>query len=316
MTQSHSLDVLVVADLPMGLLDQLRHYGVLRQRPATPLPERQELSRLLATTAALLCTNQLALPEAVLRGAPRLRVISQLGAGLDNVDQAAAARLGITVRNTPEAMVDAVADLTLALILLQARRLLQSFEQVRRPGWGQVGHVPLGHDLRGQHLGIVGMGRIGRAVAARADAFGMRIAYTDVEPVTAPYPRLGLGALLERSDVVSLHVDLNPSTVQLIGREELRRMKPSAVLVNVSRGAVVDQAALVEALRDGWIAGAAVDVLEREPPAPDDPLVRLSNLIVTPHVGAATVEARRRMAESAVANLRRELDRGGHGRSL
>jgi glyoxylate reductase len=316
MAQPALIDLLVVADLPSVLLDQLHRYGALRQRPTSSLPEGEELSRLLATTTGLLCTNQLALPEAVLRGAPRLRIISQLGAGLDNVDQAAAARLGITVRNTPEAMIDAVADLALALILLQARRLPASFEHVCRPGWGQVGHVPLGHDLRGQLLGIVGMGRVGHAVAARAEAFGMRIAYTDVAPVTTPYPRLAFGALLERSDVVSLHVDLNPSTVRLIGRGELRRMKPSAVLVNVSRGAVVDQAALVNALRDGWIAGAAVDVLEREPPAPDDPLLRLRNVIITPHVGAATVEARRRMAESAVANLCQELDRGGLGRSL
>jgi phosphoglycerate dehydrogenase-like enzyme len=311
-----SLEVLVVADLPPRLLEPLRRRAAVHHRPAAPLPDRQELSSVLPTAVALLCTNQLALPEAVLRGAPRLRVISQLGAGLDNVDQAAAARLRITVMNTPDAMTDAVADLALGLILLQARKLVASFAQVQHPGWGQVGHVPLGHDLRGQRLGIVGMGRIGHAVAARATAFGMRIAYADVAPVTAPYPRLRLGELLEGSDVVSLHVDLNPSTARLIGRSELRRMKRSAVLVNVSRGAVVDQMALFEALRDGWIAGAAVDVLEHEPPRPDDPLLRLPNLVVTPHVGAATVEARQRMAESAVANLCRELDRGGHGRSL
>ncbi|GBD23934.1 Glyoxylate/hydroxypyruvate reductase B [bacterium HR29] len=268
-------------------------------------PSRAELIHALAEAEGLLVSNQTPITADLLEVAPRLRVLSGFGVGYDLFDVGAATARGVAVCNTPDVLSDAVADLTMALLLALARRLFENAAYARE-GWpARLPPPPLGWDLRGKTLGIVGMGRIGRAVAHRARAFGMRIRWFDIRPDAGdPSERApSLASLLAEADAVTLHVDLNPSTAGLIGERELALMKPTAVLVNTSRGAVVDQPSLVAALRAGRIAGAALDVLETEPPAPDDPILRAPNVILLPHVGSATAETRAAMLDLAIENL-------------
>ena len=235
--------------------------------------------------------------------AGRLRVVSNFGVGFDNVDVALATRLGVRVCNTPGVLNDAVAELVMALILALARRLPEADRFVREGNWGRAPFA-LAHDITGKTLGLIGFGRIGRAVADRAVVFGMRVIYTDIRTAEAgPWERVTLDRLLAESDFVSPHVNLGEATRGLIGEDALVRMKPSAFLVNTSRGPVVETGALRKALMSGTIAGAALDVTDPEPPDADDPLLGLPNVIITPHVGTATVETRGRMGALAVTNL-------------
>jgi len=241
--------------------------------------------------------------EALLEGSPRLRAVANYAVGYDNIDLRAAARHGVAVGNTPDVLTDATADLTFALLLAAARRLAEAIDTVRRGEW--VTWEPgahLGLDVHGATLGIVGMGRIGRAVARRAQGFSMTVLHTGRDGGVA------LEELLERSDFVSLHCPLNSHTRHLIDAAALSRMRPTAVLINTARGPIVDQAALVQALHEGRIAGAALDVTDPEPPAPDDPLLSAPNVLVVPHIGSATRSARERMADLAVDNLIAALD--------
>ena len=229
---------------------------------------------------------------------PQLQVIANYAVGLDNVDLAAARRQGIAVGNTPDVLTDATADLAFALLLAAARRLPQSAQAVKDGRWGTWQPDGfLGADLVDATLGIVGAGRIGEAVARRAAGFDMHVLKTTSRGGT-PLPEL-----LEASDFVSLHVPLTPQTRHLIDAAALRRMKPTAILVNTARGQVIDQQALVEALHAGTIAGAALDVTDPEPLPPDDPLLHAPNVLVLPHVGSATTRTRATMTELAVDNL-------------
>jgi lactate dehydrogenase-like 2-hydroxyacid dehydrogenase len=258
----------------------------------------------LSRAEALLCISSLPVTRELISSAPRLRVISTVSVGFDHVDVGAATERGIVVCNTPGVLTDAVADYTMLLILELARGMAGYASMVRDGRWANGDTPPLGFDLAGKTLGIVGYGRIGRAVADRARAFGMRIIHYDVVVSDSPEGhRDSLDDLLREADIVSLHVNLTPRTAHLIGARELRLMKPSAYLVNTARGGVVDQAALVDALRGGVIAGAALDVLEREPCALDDPILALPNVLVLPHAASATRETRRAMRELAVRNL-------------
>jgi glyoxylate reductase len=246
---------------------------------------------------ALLCLLTDRIDAGVLEGAERLRIVANMAAGTDNVDLAAAERLGVAVTNTPDVLSEATADLAFALLLAVARRLVEADRWVRSgrfTGWSP--DLLLGLDVSGRTLGIVGAGRIGQAMARRAKGFGMQVLARGRH--TGP----PLEELLERSDFLSLHVPLGPATRHLIGAPELRRMRPHAVLINTARGPVVDEAALVRALREGWIAGAGLDVYEREPAlAPG--LVELDNVVLAPHVGSATRGTRARMAEIAAENI-------------
>jgi len=269
---------------------------------------RDELVRSLAEADGLLSTAVLPLDAEVLDAAPRLRAISNIGVGYDNVDLESAARQGITVTNTPGILSDAVAELTIALMLMLARRLPEAQRFVDERQWGRPGvSAPMGTDLKGKTLAIIGMGRIGREVAQRALAFGMRVVFHDASSAaTAPAGILRVSSLEEAlglGDFVSLHTNLTPQSEHLIGGRELALMKPTAYLVNTSRGAVVDQTALYEAICAGRIAGAALDVLKDEPPPADEPLLTLPNVIITPHIGTATRETRSAMIELAVRNL-------------
>jgi glyoxylate reductase len=239
----------------------------------------------------------------VIASAPKRRVISTMSVGLDHIDLAAAREKQIVVTNTPVPS-DAVADLTMALIIMLSRRICEGMRAVASGRWSEVS---LGGDLAGKHLLLVGFGRIGQAVARRALAAKMDVRYFDTRssmPDVDGVDRLvDLAKGLAGADFVSLHVDLNVETRNLMGQHELNLMKSTAFLVNTSRGGVVDQAALTSALTHGAIAGAGLDVLQDEPPFPDEPLLKAPNVIVVPHIGSATRETRSAMAQCAVDNL-------------
>ena len=223
---------------------------------------------------------------------PSLRIVANFGVGYDSVELAEATRRGIVVSNTPDVLTEATAELTIALMLALLRRLVEGDRLVRRRDeWALAPTFMLGEGLAGKTLGIVGLGRIGREVARLAEAFGMRVVHTRG---SGPYEELPLDRLLAEADVVSLHVPLTPETRHLIGAPELALMRPSAVLVNVSRGPVVDEAALVDALVEGRIAGAALDVYEHEPEVSAG-LLGLENVVLSPHLGSSTHVAREAM---------------------
>ncbi len=271
------------------------------------IPSESELIDGVAKADGLLGSAQLPVDSDVFAAASKLRVVSNFGVGFDNVDLEAATKDGVLVCNTPGVLTDAVADLTLGLILALARHLPEAERFARDGDWQRGARLALGTDVGGKTLGIVGLGRIGVAVAERAHAFGMSIAFHDMfrEPPieTPPCTYRELDDLLAVADFVSLHVNLRPETRGLIGAKELTLMKPTAYLINTSRGQTVDQAALVAGLRNRELAGAALDVLEDEPPRLDDPLTTLPNVILLPHIGSATVETRQAMRDLAIDNL-------------
>jgi glyoxylate reductase len=231
--------------------------------------------------------------ESVIDASPDLRAIANYGVGTDNVDLRAATARGIPVGNTPDVLTEATADLAFGLMLAAARRLTEADRYVRAGHWKEwKPDLLLGNDVHGATLGIVGYGRIGRAVARRGEGFGMELLHG-----------LPLEELLARSDFVSLHAPLKPETHGLIGAEQLALMKPTAILVNTGRGQLVDTDALAGALERGQIAGAALDVTDPEPLPLDHPLLSSPGLVIAPHIGSASHRAREAMAELAVANL-------------
>ena len=262
-------------------------------------PSYEELLERVREAEGLLSLLSDRVDAELIGAASHLRAISNYAVGYDNIDLKAAAARGIPVGHTPDVLTDATADLAFALLLAAARRLPEGIEEVRAGEsltWEPAHN--LGADVYGATLGIVGFGRIGQAVARRAEGFAMTVLHTN----TTSTPE-ELAGLLERSDFVSLHTPLTPGTHHLIDAAALQRMKPTAILINTSRGGVVDQAALRRALHDSVIAGAALDVTDPEPLPPDDPLLTAPNLIVVPHIGSATRQTRERMAELAVDNL-------------
>jgi glyoxylate reductase len=238
----------------------------------------------------------------LLDAAPKLRVVSTLAAGFDNIDLAECESRGISVGNTPGVLTDATADLTMALLLALARRLPEAIAAVNDGEWlTWEPEFLLGMELRDRTLGIIGSGRIGSAVAERARAFGMNVIESGRQD--GSNPGLPLDELLATSDIVSLHCPLTDATRGLVNSEFLAKMQPHALLINTARGQVLDQTALAEALRSGTIAGAALDVTDPEPLPPTDPLLTAPNLIVIPHLGSATHRTREAMADIAVDNL-------------
>lgn len=238
-----------------------------------------------------------------------LKVISQMAVGFDNIDAKAATHKGIPVGNTPGVLTETTADFTWALLMAAARRVVEGDKEVRAGIWRAWGpDVLTGYDIYGATLGIIGFGRIGQAVARRAQGFGMKVLFNDPDCGEEAGKALGaecvsLDDLLARSDFVSLHVYLSEQTRHMIGREQLQKMKPSAVLINTARGPVVDPEALAWALQNQVIAGAALDVTEPEPIPRDSPLLELDNIIITPHIASASKSTRELMAQIAVDNL-------------
>ncbi len=301
--------VILTHPLPEDWIASLRDQVRLVVGPEGVAGLHPSLEPYLAEAEGLLTWLIDRVDEALLARMPRLRVVSNMAVGVDNIDLDACRRRGIPVGHTPGVLADAVADLTLALLLAVARGIFPAAQDAREGRWGLWSPTRwLGVDLQGATLGIVGLGGIGQAVARRAVGFGLRIVYASrSQKVEAERrygaQRLSLEELLAVSDFVSLHVPLTPETRGLIGEAALRRMKPTAYLINMARGPVVDTAALVRALTEGWIAGAALDVTDPEPLPPDHPLYRLPNCVIVPHIGSATHATRRRMAELACANL-------------
>lgn len=278
-------------------MDQFRRDGV-------DVMPHDELVARVAGKQALVSMITDAVRRDVIEAGTDLKVIANAAVGYNNIDVAAARERGIVVTNTPGVLTDATADLTWALILGITRRLGEGERLIRRGGWkGWTFDFMLGAELRGKQLGIVGYGGIGRAVAARGLAFGMRIAYTSRTPKHDPDAEaMPFDRLLATSDVVSLHCPLTPETRHLIDQPALARMKRSAYLINTSRGPVVDEKALAWALRTRLIAGAGLDVFEEEPRVEPE-LLTLENVLLVPHLGSGTVETRTAMADLAVRNV-------------
>lgn len=272
-------------------------------------PPRQTLIERVRGVDGLLCLLTDRVDAEVMDAAgPRLKVISNHAVGVDNIDVAAATARGIPVGNTPGILTDATADMAFALLLAAGRRIVEGVKEVRTGGWKTWGpSYMLGADFAGATLGIVGFGRIGRAVARRAAGFGMRILYHDPlsaapEPGVEAMP-VDLDTLLRESDFVSIHTPLNEATRHLVNAAFLEKMKPTAVLVNTSRGPVVNQEALYQALQSRRIFAAGLDVTDPEPLPLDSPLLELDNLVIVPHIASATWRTRSQMARMAAENL-------------
>ncbi|MGO9821188.1 MAG: 2-hydroxyacid dehydrogenase [Solirubrobacteraceae bacterium] len=292
----------VTRDLPGPALDRLRAAHEVDLWPSRTPPTPDELARGAADAEGLLSMLVDRIDEQFLDRCPELRAIANYAVGYDNIDLEAARARGIAVGNTPDVLTDATADLAFALLLAAARSLTEAAASVQNGEW--LTWEPeryLGRDVYGATLGIIGMGRIGCAVAKRAAGFEMEVIHTGRDGVP-------LLQLLARSDFVSIHCPLTPETRHLIDAAALREMKPTAILINTARGPIVDQQALHEALVNGTIGGAALDVTDPEPPPVDDPLLSAPNLIIVPHIGSATHSARERMATLAVDNLLAALD--------
>jgi glyoxylate reductase len=265
---------------------------------------REELLARVKGRDALVCLLTDTIDAAVLDAAgPSLKIVANVAVGYNNIDVPACRRRGVVATNTPDVLTNACADFTWALILAVTRRLGEGERVVRAGEWaGWALDYMLGMELRGKQLGIVGMGRIGRAVAEKAPAFGMQVAYTARTPVALPGARhMPLDRLLATSDIVSLHCPMTQDTRHLINETTLMRMKRTAYLINTSRGPVVDEAALARFLREGRLAGAALDVYEREPIVHPD-LLPLENVLLIPHLASATTETRTAMADLAASN--------------
>jgi D-3-phosphoglycerate dehydrogenase len=272
----------------------------------------EELLPLVAEIDGAICGDD-QFTERVLLSAPRLKVISKWGTGIDSIDAGAAVRLGIRVCNTPGAFTDPVADTALGYVLCFARGLPRMDRDVRRGLWVKPDAVA----LRECTLGVVGVGNIGRAVVRRARAFGMRVLGTDPAPVPEAFieemglSMVPLGALLAESDFVTLHCDLNPTSLRLVNEATLALMRPTAYLINTSRGPVVDEAALARALSEGRLAGAALDVFEVEPLPRESPLRTFENCLLAPHNANCGRAARARVHETTIANLLAALGEAG-----
>jgi len=301
--------VLITRRVPQPGIDLVAaHCDVELWDSDLPIP-RSTLLEKVADKDGIYCLLTERIDDELLDAAPRLKVVSQMAVGFDNIDVPACTRRGIPVGNTPGVLTETTADFTWALLMSAARRIVEGVEYVRAGHWVTWGPMLLmGPDLYGATLGIVGMGRIGQAVARRATGFGMRILYSDAQPIPDAEKEFGavyvsMEQLLAESDFVTLHVNLTPQTYHLIDAAALKAMKPSAILVNAARGGVVDHDALVEALRSGEIAYAALDVTEPEPLPADHPLVHLPNCIVVPHIASASIATRTKMATMAAENL-------------
>ncbi|MFZ8791674.1 MAG: hydroxyacid dehydrogenase [Thermosphaera aggregans] len=258
-------------------------------------PDEDELARIIKGFDGLIVRSKPLVTRKVIESADRLKVIARAGVGLDNIDVKAAEERGIALINAPESSTQSVAELAIGLMLAVARKIAFSDRRMREGYWAKK--EAMGVELSGKTLGVIGAGRIGSAVARIAKyGFNMHILYYDVVCRDDLNKELGaecvsIEELLKRSDIVTIHVPLLPETRHMINEEKLRLMKKTAILINTSRGAVVDTAALVKALSEGWIAGAGLDVFEEEPLSMEHPLTKLDNVVLTPHIGASTKEA-------------------------
>lgn len=294
--------ILVTRRLPSSVLAKLRDAGDVDLFDGPQAMSPEELRTRLAGKTAVVCMLTDTVDRAAIDAGAALKVIANVAVGYNNIDVPYARSRGITVTNTPDVLTESVADFTWALILDITRRLTEGDRLVRRGDWKGWGFdFMLGSELRGKQLGLVGAGRIAKAVAERGAAFGVRVAYYSRRDVDFPGEPMSLDRVLNTSDIVSLHVPLTPDTRHLIDRKALARMKRSAYLINTARGPVVDEEGLAWALRERLIAGAALDVYEKEPVVHPD-LLPLENVLLVPHLGSGTTETRTAMADLAASN--------------
>lgn len=301
--------VFVSSGIPQSGIDILEKECQVKVNPYDRLLTKQEVMEEVKEADGLLCLLPDTIDGEIMSANANLKIISNFAVGYNNIDIVEATRRGIMVTNTPGILTDTTADLTWALIMSIARRIVEA-DKFTRAGkfkrWAPM--LLLGCDVHHSTLGIIGLGRIGRSVARRAVGFEVRVLYTDVERAPKEIENelgvefVSLDELLSSSDFVTLHVPLVPETQHLIGAEELKMMKKTAYLVNSARGPLVDERALVRALREKWIAGAALDVYENEP-ALTPGLSELDNVVVVPHIGSASRATREKMAIMAAANL-------------
>lgn len=296
------MKIVVTRSLPANGLRSLSDHEVVVEDYGSDGPTESRLIESARDADALLTLLSDPITARVMDGCPNLKVIAQYAVGYDNIDVDAAEKRGIVVTHTPGVLTDATADFAFALLLAAARRVVEADRYVREGRFTRwETDLLLGTDLKGKKLGIIGMGRIGAAMARRALGFGMKVIYHNRHPVNPTIERLAgaryvpLRHLLEHSDVVSLHCSLNEESRHMIDAGALQKMKPSAILINTARGAVVDEQALADALRRGTIAAAGLDVFENEPTIHKG-LMDLKNAVLAPHLGSATVEARATMA--------------------
>ncbi len=304
----HGARLYVTRILPESVMLALKQQYDLLNEPTDAAPSDDERRAGFAKADAVICTLGDRVDTALLAGATRLKIIANYAVGYNNIDLAAARSRGIVVSNTPDVLTDATADLTWALLLAVRRRVVEGDRLVRAGAWrGWAPTQMLSHDVTGTTLGIIGMGRIGQAVAQRAAGFRMPVIYASHRAASSPgreasWRQLPFDEVVRQADVLSLHVPLTDSTRHLIGARELSLMKPTAVLLNTSRGPVVDEAALVSALQAGTLAGAGLDVYEQEPLVHHG-LITLPTVVLLPHLGSATASTRIRMGMICLDNI-------------
>ena len=302
--------VYVTRNLPGSALGELsKHFHVTLNKKATP-PSRRELLKNVAGKDAVLCMLSDRIDKEVMDAAQGLKIISSYSTGFEHIDVKEATTRGIYVTYTADILAEATADLTFALILACARNVVAGDAMVRKRRW-KVGWTPdllLGQNVHGSTLGIIGLGRIGSAVARRASGFGMEVLYHNKNRNEKAEGELGaqsrsIDGLLAESDFVSIHTTMNGASRQLINKGTLAKMKPTAFLINTARGAVVNERDLIAALKNKTIAGAGLDVFEKEPLPKASPLVRMKNVVLLPHIGSASRQTRSRMADVAVKSI-------------
>jgi glyoxylate reductase len=302
--------IYVTRKLPERGLQIIRKHFDMEVWPEYAPPPKKTIIEKAKNVDALATLLSDKIDAEVFNAAPRLKIVSQLAVGFDNIDIPEATKRGIYVTNTPEVLTDTTADFAWALLMALARRVIEADKYVRTGQW-KVGWHPdmmAGRDIYNATIGVVGAGRIGYAVAKRAAGFSMKILFYDVVPRPEIEKDFGakkvdLDTLLKESDFVSIHVPLMKETQHLINEQKLKLMKKTAYLINNSRGPVVDEKALYKALKEGWIAGAGLDVFEQEPTPADNPLLKLDNVAVAPHISSASIETRSKMGEMVAENL-------------
>jgi len=300
--------VFISSTLPKEAVDLIpRDFTLDYNNSEVPLSKAELVSRLKGKDG-LICHIISTIDEEVLASAPTLKVVANVAVGYNNIDVAAARRRGVIVTNTPDVLTETTADFAWTLLMATARRVVEADHYARSGRWtAWKWDLLWGADVHGTTLGIVGFGRIGRAVARRARGFNMRVLYHDAVRADAAVERelsataTDLETLLREADFVTLHTNLTPETRHLIGERTLRLMRKSAIVVNAARGPIVDEAALAQALREGWIAGAGLDVFEEEPRIHPD-LLPLQNVVLAPHIASASRDTRIAMATLAVRN--------------
>lgn len=301
--------VLVTREIPQAGIAELRRYLDVTVNPVDAPMKKEDIIQNIRDKHGLVCLLTDDIDKDVIFAGVNLKVIANYAVGYDNIDIKTATRRNICVTNTPDVLTEATADLTWALICAVSRRIIEADSYIRAGlfrGWEPM--LLLGGDIYGKTLGIIGLGRIGQAVAQRAHGFNMHVLYYKTERLSPAREHAcqaeyrSLHALLESSDIVSIHVPLTEKTHHFIGRKELKIMKKSAFLINVSRGPVIDEKALVEALRNGSIAGCGLDVYEREP-AVEQGLLGMKNTVLLPHIGSASRQTRENMALMAARNI-------------